>query len=120
MPRASAGAGAAIAVAATAPTVARTANVFFISMMSSNQKGRSINAWGVRWLQKRPVFRKDWNPAPAGSLWVKRDTNMASWLELILNIIGYGGFITVASLHRPSLSEDSSLEIGNESHGAMR
>ena len=44
---------------------------------------------------------------------------MASWLELLLNIIGYGGFITVASLHRP-LSEDSSHEIGDESQGVMQ
>ena len=45
---------------------------------------------------------------------------MASWLELILNIIGYGGFVAVASLHRPSLSEGPSRGISDDPQGAMQ
>jgi hypothetical protein len=45
---------------------------------------------------------------------------MASWLELFLNIVGYGGFVVLASLHRPSISEDSSRETRDDSQGAMR
>jgi hypothetical protein len=45
---------------------------------------------------------------------------MASWLELFLNIVGYGGFVVLASLHRPSIAEDSSHEIHDDSRSAMR
>jgi hypothetical protein len=40
---------------------------------------------------------------------------MASWLELFLNIIGYGGFIAVASLHRPAAAEDSAPRVHDDS-----
>jgi len=45
---------------------------------------------------------------------------MASWLELLLNIIGYGGFVILATWH-PRDVEDPSHEIGaDESQSAMR
>ena len=40
---------------------------------------------------------------------------MSSWLELLLNIIGYGGFVVVASCGRPH-SDDASPDIGTEIH----
>jgi hypothetical protein len=44
---------------------------------------------------------------------------MASWLELVLNIIGYGGFVVVASLHRPLISNDQN-RIGDDAGQTMR
>ena len=32
---------------------------------------------------------------------------MASWLELLLNIIGYGGFVVLARWHPASHAEDT-------------
>ena len=46
---------------------------------------------------------------------------MASWLELLLNIIGYGGFVILATWHPRSDVEDPSHEIGaDDSQSAMR
>jgi hypothetical protein len=51
---------------------------------------------------------------------VERGLRMASWLELLLNIIGYGGFVILATWH-PRDVEDPSHEIGaDESQSAMR
>ena len=41
---------------------------------------------------------------------------MASWLELICNIIGYGGFVILASRHPRCLSDDAAH--GHEGDGA--
>ena len=46
---------------------------------------------------------------------------MASWLELLLNIIGYGGFVVLATWHPRSRAEDPAHEIGpDDSRSAMR
>jgi hypothetical protein len=45
---------------------------------------------------------------------------MASWLELVLNIIGYGGFIAVASLHRPPVAENSAHDVRDDSSSVVR
>lgn len=39
---------------------------------------------------------------------------MASWFELFLNIIGYGGFIVMASSHRPQTSGDGPCDISGD------
>jgi hypothetical protein len=36
---------------------------------------------------------------------------MSSWLELLLNIIGYGGFVVVASRRHP---DDASQDVTSE------
>jgi hypothetical protein len=43
---------------------------------------------------------------------------MASWLELVFNIIGYGGFVMVASLHRPLISDDQGC-VGEDTRQSM-
>jgi hypothetical protein len=45
---------------------------------------------------------------------------MASWLELVLNIIGYGGFIAVASLHRPAVAQDSAHDVRDDPGSVAR
>jgi hypothetical protein len=46
---------------------------------------------------------------------------MASWLELLLNIIGYGGFVILATWHPRSHVEDPSRKIGaDDQRSAMR
>jgi hypothetical protein len=45
---------------------------------------------------------------------------MSSWLELVLNIIGYGGFVLLASWHRPPPVDDAKHEtVVDESRGAL-
>lgn len=39
---------------------------------------------------------------------------MASWFELFLNIIGYGGFIVMASSHRPQTVDDAAGDVGRD------
>ena len=39
---------------------------------------------------------------------------MATWLELLLNLIGYGGFIAMASLHRPAAVDESADEVRDD------
>ncbi len=39
---------------------------------------------------------------------------MATWLELIFNILGYGGFVVLASCHRGP----ETIEAGPESNAA--
>lgn len=41
---------------------------------------------------------------------------MSSWLELLLNIVGYGGFIVIASRHHAHTSDDASQDVGSEMH----
>jgi hypothetical protein len=36
---------------------------------------------------------------------------MSSWLELILNVIGYGGFMVLASRHRPYAANERSEDV---------
>lgn len=36
---------------------------------------------------------------------------MPSWLELVLNIIGYGGFVVIASRHWPQRADGASEEV---------
>ena len=46
---------------------------------------------------------------------------MASWLDLLLNIVGYGGFVVLATWHPSSSGEHPSHEIGaEESRRLMR
>jgi hypothetical protein len=46
---------------------------------------------------------------------------MASWLELLLNIIGYGGFVVLATWHPRSHVDDPSHEVGGDDpRSAMR
>jgi hypothetical protein len=46
---------------------------------------------------------------------------MASWLELLLNIIGYGGFVVLATWHPHSRAADPSRDIDvDDSRSAMR
>ncbi|MDU6374820.1 MAG: hypothetical protein E6575_12110 [Bradyrhizobium sp.] len=35
----------------------------------------------------------------AGHANAAKESEMASWLELLFNIIGYGGFVVIASCH---------------------
>jgi len=35
---------------------------------------------------------------------------MTTWLELVFNILGYGGFIVLASWHRGSETMEAALE----------
>jgi hypothetical protein len=44
----------------------------------------------------------------------ERGVHMASWLELLLNIIGYGGFVILATWHPRSGTEDPSHRIGSD------
>jgi len=44
---------------------------------------------------------------------------MASWLELVLNIIGYGGFVVLATWHPSSSGERTSHEIGPDDSGKL-
>jgi len=39
---------------------------------------------------------------------------MASWLELLFNIIGYGGFVVLASCHHASDTVQMSSESGTD------
>jgi len=45
---------------------------------------------------------------------------MASWLELLLNIIGYGGFVILATWHPRSHAEDPREMGRDDSRSAMR
>jgi hypothetical protein len=45
---------------------------------------------------------------------------MSSWLELVLNIIGYGGFVVLASWHRAPPVDDAKREMAaDKSQGAI-
>jgi hypothetical protein len=44
---------------------------------------------------------------------------MASWLELLLNIIGYGGFVALATWHPSSSGEHTSREMGADESGRL-
>jgi hypothetical protein len=66
------------------------------------------------------LFQQRRNRILKPSLDGKRDMRMASWLELILNIVGYGGFVVLASRHRGSSTPGASHEIGDgSSSGAL-
>jgi hypothetical protein len=51
---------------------------------------------------------------------VERGLRMASWLELLLNVIGYGGFVVLATWHPRSHAEDSHDAGADDSHHATR
>jgi hypothetical protein len=35
---------------------------------------------------------------------------MSPWLEIVLNVIGYAGFIGIAALHKPPHEDDTHLD----------
>lgn len=38
---------------------------------------------------------------------------MPIWMEILVNVLGYGGFVAVASLHKPSGDSDASITQGD-------
>ena len=84
--------------------------------MSSDHKGAPPTLSKPIWLQHPTFLQAGPEPlaSPAGYR-IRRDMRMASWLELFLNIIGYGGFIAVASLHRPAVAEESAPRVHDDS-----
>jgi hypothetical protein len=38
---------------------------------------------------------------------------MPVWMEILLNVLGYGGFVAVASLHKSSDGSDPSVAQGD-------
>jgi hypothetical protein len=66
------------------------------------------------------LWRRNPLHAPA-VLSANEEIRMVSWLELLLNIVGYGGFVVLATWHPRSRVEDPSHQIGpDESRSAMR
>lgn len=40
---------------------------------------------------------------------------MPIWMEILVNVLGYGGFVAVASLHKSSDGSDPSVTQGDRS-----
>jgi hypothetical protein len=38
---------------------------------------------------------------------------MPIWMEILVNVLGYGGFVAVASLHKTSDDSDASITEGD-------
>ena len=51
---------------------------------------------------------------------VERGLRMASWLELLLNVIGYGGFVVLATWHPRSHAGDTHDIGADDSPQAMK